>query len=239
MALADTKFRLNQYRPIQDVSRLINNRHVAWPYRLVFGLPTTLVIDVLLPGRLFPWGDYYNPWTNTVHLYSDHPAVALHEAGHAYDSGRRHFKGTYAAIRLIPFVGLYQEAQATDEAITHFIETGEQQQELAAYKILYPAMGVYAGNYLFTVGGPVIGAAIGHIYGHAKAYDRAKKYERMGVRAQPPSRTPRRPVITPAVRPSVEPSTDSAAWVPLQSPSTLSPKNREQWNSGDRYRNQF
>jgi hypothetical protein len=226
-ALADTKFRLNQYRPLQDLARLVNNRHVAWPYRLLVGLPATLILDVALPGRLFPWGDYYNPWTNTVHLYSDHPAVALHEAGHASDIGRRHFKGTYAAIRLVPFVDLYQEAQATDEAITFFIETGEQQQEVDAYKILYPALGIYAGQYMFIFGGTILGAMIGHMYGRAKAYDRARAYEQGG--GQGPRTTPVRslpasfparaiPSGAPTAVPDASPAAESEAWVPLQSP---------------------
>jgi hypothetical protein len=177
--VGQTMVRLNQYAPHKDLKRLVTNRQVAWPYRLLLGLPSTLIIDVLLPGRLFPWGDYYNPWTNTVHVYSDHPAISLHEAGHAYDIGRRRFKGTYAAIRIVPFVDLYQEAQATDEAIRHFIETGDRKQELRAYKILYPAMGTYAGSYMFILGGSIIGAIVGHLYGRAKAHDRAKYYERL------------------------------------------------------------
>lgn len=177
-----TTFRLNQYAPHKDLKNLIRNKQVAWPYRLLIGLPVTLVFDVALPGRLFPWGDYYNPWTNTVHLYSDHPAISLHEAGHAYDTGRRRFKGTYAFIRLIPFVDLYQEAQATDEAITYFVETGDHQQEYRAYQILYPAMGTYAGSYILIFGGPLIGAVVGHIFGRAKAHDRQKYYEQIEVR---------------------------------------------------------
>lgn len=84
-AFEDTAYRINQYSPVQDLRALTRNKHVAWPYRLLIGLPITLIYDVVLPGRLFPWGDYYNPYTNTVHLYSDDATVALHEAGHAYD----------------------------------------------------------------------------------------------------------------------------------------------------------
>jgi len=179
-----TVFRLNQYAPHKDLKRLITNKQVAWPYRLLIGIPVTLIFDVVLPGRIFLWGDYYNPWTNTVHLYSDHPAISLHEAGHSYDIGHRRFKGTYAFIRTIPFVDLYQEAQATDEAITHFIEIGDRHQEYRAYKILYPAMGTYAGSYMFIVGGSVIGAIVGHIFGRAKAHDRRKYYEQLDAQKE-------------------------------------------------------
>ena len=175
-AFEDTKFRLNQYRPVQDLARLVKNRHVAWPYRLLLGFPLTLVFDVLLPGRLFPWGDYYNPYTNTVHLYSDHPAVALHEAGHAHDFSEHRYKGSYAVLRLVPGVDLFQEYTASSKAIDYFIMTQDRLEELRAYRILYPAYGTYLGSYLLPYGA-FPGALVGHIWGRLKAHTRAGYYQ--------------------------------------------------------------
>ena len=175
-----TQFSLNEYAPGRALKRLVHNRKVAWPYRLLFGFPITLLTDVLLPGRLFGGfigGDSYNPFTDTVAIYSDLPSVALHEAGHAHDTNGRRFKGTYAFIRLIPFVDLYQEFEASDEAFRYLVETGEREEELAAYKILYPAFGTYVGNYTLLPGGNVAGALVGHIWGRAKAHSRRKYYE--------------------------------------------------------------
>ena len=186
-ALNDARFQLNEYHPGQDLSRLIHNQYVAWPYRLLLGLPITLVFDVVLPGRLFPWGDYYNPFTNTVHLYSDHPAIALHEAGHAHDFASRHWKGTYAALRLIPFVDLYQEYKATDEAIGYFKETGDHPVEVGAYKILYPAYGSYVGSYLFPPVGTVIGILLGHLVGRSTAAIAQRRYRNEAYRHAPPA----------------------------------------------------
>jgi len=76
-----TIYRLNQYAPIDDLRRLVRNKSMSWPYRLLLGLPITLISDVLLPGRVIPLGDRFNPFTNTVHIYSDDAAIALHEAG--------------------------------------------------------------------------------------------------------------------------------------------------------------
>ena len=177
-AFTDAKFRLNQYRPLQDLSRLAHNRHVAWPYRLVLGLPITVLTEVLLPGRLLPWGDYYNPYTNTVHLYSDHPAIALHEAGHVHDFSGRRFKGTYAALRLVPFVNLYQEYRATHEAIGYLRKTGDRDEELGAYKILFPAYGSYVGAYIFAPIGTVAGVVTGHLVGRTTAAARERRYHR-------------------------------------------------------------
>jgi hypothetical protein len=177
--IGQTLVRLNQYKPLEDLKRLITNRQVGGLYRLFLGLPTTLVVDVLLPGRVFPWVDYYNPWTNTVHLYSDHPAISLHELGHTTDLARWRFKGTYAAARLLPFVDLYQEYHATKDAIDDLIQTGERTEELWAYRILYPAFGSYVGSYLLHPGGFVPGALLGHWVGYAKAYDRGIYYKEL------------------------------------------------------------
>ena len=183
-AIKDTKFELNEYRPIQDLSRLVKNHYVAWPYRLLLGLPVTLLFDVLLPGRLFPWGDYYNPYTNIVHLYSDHPAIALHEAGHAHDFAGKRFKGTYAAARLIPFVDLYQEYQASDEAIKYLEKIQDRPTEIAAYKILYPAYGSYVGAYFFPPFGVIGGVILGHSMGHAKAWEKNRFYEHFAAASE-------------------------------------------------------
>ncbi len=176
-ALKDARFQLNAYNPGEDLSRLIHNPHVAWPYRLLLGMPVTLVFDVFLPGRLFPWGDYYNPFTNTVHLFSDHPAIALHEAGHAQDFASRRYKGTYAFARLIPFVDLYQEYKATHEAITYLKDIEDHSTELSAYKILYPAYGTYVGSYIFPPFGTAVGVLIGHATGRSTAAVVQHRYE--------------------------------------------------------------
>ena len=188
-ALKAARFQLNEYRPGEDLSRLVHNHYVAWPYRVLIGVPVTLFADVLLPGRLFPWGDYYNPYTNTVHLFSDHPAIALHEAGHAHDFASRRFKGTYSALRLIPFVDLYQEYKATQEAIRYLKAVHDQPTELSAYKILYPAYGTYVGSYFFppigTLGGALLGHAAGRSTAALTAYE-ARRHQDTSTSVPPP-----------------------------------------------------
>jgi len=193
-ALADARFQLNEYHPGQDLSRLVHNHYVAWPYRLLIGFPVTLIVDVLLPGRLFPWGDYYNPYTNTVHLYSDLPAVALHEAGHAHDLATRRFKGTYSAARLIPFVDLYQEYKATQEAIRYLKEIKDHETEFAAYKVLYPAYGTYVGGYFFPPFGTLGGVLLGHAAGRSEV---ALQRHHYGQAAQTPPPAPSEPPASP------------------------------------------
>ena len=176
-----THYSLNEYNPGLALGRLIHNRKVAWPYRLLLGLPVTLIADVLIPGRLFAGlltGDSYNPYTDIVSIYSDLPSVALHEAGHSHDFNKRRHKGTYAAMRLIPFVDLYQEYQASDAAIDYLVKTEDHAQELSAYKILYPAYGTYVGGYFLIPGGGLIGALLGHFVGRSRAYERERFYRK-------------------------------------------------------------
>ena len=178
-AFEHTLYRLNQYAPFADVRALTRNHYVAWPYRVILGLPLTLIYDVVLPGRIFPWGDYYNPYTNVVHLYSDDITVALHEAGHAYDFADFPLKGTYATLRIVPFLDLYQEWQATENAIDYLIEIEDRETELKAYRTLWPAYGTYAGGYMPIPFGSIAGALFGHIAGRLKARSKKAYYEHM------------------------------------------------------------
>lgn len=185
-AFEDTHFHLNRYAPHEDLRSLFKNQYVAWPYRIFIGLPVTLIFDVLLPGRLFPWGDYYNPYTNTVHIYSDDPTIVLHEAGHAYDFSNFPLKGTYALLRFVPFMDLYQEWWASDEAIDYLIDTGDRELEFRAYRTLYPAYGTYVGNYLPLPFGSAVGAVIGHVVARVKVWSRKRYYQEMDAVVEAP-----------------------------------------------------
>ena len=83
-------------------------------------------------------------------------------------------------------MNLYQEFQATDEALRHFIETGERGQELAAYKMLYPAYGTYVGGYIPFPGTSIVGAAVGHVWGRLKARSQAKYYQQLDASRNAP-----------------------------------------------------
>ncbi len=167
--LSDIKVRLNQYRPGDDWRRLTRNTSVAWPWRYTFGAVTVLG-ETVVPGRLFG-GDHYNPYTGTIHLYSDVPALAFHEAAHAKDFSNRKRPGNYAALYLLPGVPLWHERVATNDVLSYVQFRGERPLEREAYFTLYPAYGTYLGNaggYVFPrlsnpiyLGGILVGHAIG------------------------------------------------------------------------------
>jgi len=178
--LHNVKVRLNEYAPGGEWSRLVRNREIGVFWRYTFGALST-VFYTILPGRVFG-GDSYNPFTNTINLYSDHISVALHEGGHAKDFAQTHYKGAYAAARLIPLFPLVQEALATGETVGYHREEQAAEAEKDDYRVLYPAYGTYiAGEGLGIASwfGPVsyptvlaiqAGVAIpGHIIGRIKA----------------------------------------------------------------------
>lgn len=147
--LSTVRVRLNQYRPLDDWRRLIRNDSVGPLWRLTFGSLTVLG-ETLIPGRIFG-GDHYNPYTDTIHIYSDVPAIALHEGGHAKDFGRRKWKGTYAFAYTLPIVPLYHESVASGDALAYLDTYGSPEDRAAAAKILYPAYGTYVGSAAGTV----------------------------------------------------------------------------------------
>jgi hypothetical protein len=168
-SLNDVKVRVNQYRPGDDWRRLTRNTSVAWPWRYTFGA-VSLLGETILPGRVFG-GDHYNPFTATIHLYSDLPSIALHEAAHAKDFSNRRYPGSYAAIYVLPLVPLWHERIATNDVLSYVQYKGDPALRREAYHILYPAYGTYAGSaagyftpkysYPVYLAGVVAGHAIG------------------------------------------------------------------------------
>ena len=191
--VTDTVVRINQYAPHKDFKRLLTNRRVAWPYRLIFG-SISLLFETLLPGRLFGgslYSDYYDPWTNTIHIFSDHPAIGLHELGHAYDFSQQPYQGSYGFARQVFIFALHQEWQATDEAISYLVEIGDRRNELRAYKILYPAYGSYLGSFLIPLPFAFVpGILVGHLVGRAKAAARTQFYRELDAQMTPQSSSP-------------------------------------------------
>jgi hypothetical protein len=150
--LYNVKVRLNQYAPGGEWRRLANNKDVGAFWRWTFGLISTSLYTIL-PGRFFAGllgGDNYNPFTNTVNLYSDSIPIALHEGGHAKDfalKSNRHWRGGYAALRILPLVPLWQEAVATNDALSFLYAKDDTVERKSAYRTLYPAYGTYVGGF--------------------------------------------------------------------------------------------
>ena len=167
--LDHVKVRINQYAPVSDWRRLQSNKSVAWPYRYTLGA-LSVACEAVLPGRIFG-RDYYNPYTATVHVYSDVPALAIKQAGHSKDFTRRTYPGTYALATIVPVINLWPEAIATGDVLAYADRHGATDLEREEYRILYPAYGanlggvagdVFAGAFLPVYAGAVVA---GHVVG--------------------------------------------------------------------------
>jgi len=179
--LHSVKVRHNQYAPIAEFVRLTRNSDVAWGYRYSLGLVTWLRYTIF-PDRLFAGlpliggGDHFNPFTNTINVYSSNVAVLIHEAGHAKDYIEHDSRGTsFALVRLVPVMDLLQEAHASSDAIRYLQCVREFDYELNAYRTLIPAYSTYIAGYF--QGGLIVTLPLvfaGHISGRLQARERGK-----------------------------------------------------------------
>ncbi|WP_028886924.1 hypothetical protein [Teredinibacter turnerae] len=142
--LDDVQVLVNTYKPGVQWSRTFRNREIGGFWRFTLGI-FNAVGYTILPGRFFG-GDHFNPYSNTISIYSDIPSVLLHEGGHAKDFNSRKYKGIYSAIYGIPGVALYHEAVASNEALSYLHDNCDLSQEKSAYHALHPAYGTYVGG---------------------------------------------------------------------------------------------
>jgi len=239
--LYNVKVRLNQYAPGGEWRRLANNKDVGAFWRWSFGLISTSLYTIL-PGRFFAGllgGDNYNPYTNTVNLYSDSIPIALHEGGHAKDfalKSNRHWRGGYGALRILPLVPLWQEAVASNDAMSFLYEKDDTVQRRSAYRTLYPAYGTYVGSIGGQYGrflplgpswlgfviayGPVV---VGHIVGQSIAPFVADRDDLSEPVDWPPPLEPE-PAHEVSVPEVSDPASASPEKAPDQTPETTAPR---------------
>jgi len=165
--LVDTKVRVNQYAPADEWRRLVNNQQIGAGWKYTAGTWKWLGYTIL-PGRIFG-NDEYNPFTNSVYLYSDMPTMGLAEAAYAKDVSERNRPGTYAVVQSLPLVALWHETLATDEVINYISIHGSTEQIEKVRHDLYSRYGLETagtvgqvlpdGSGLFSI----VGAVSGHV----------------------------------------------------------------------------
>ncbi|MCA9044498.1 MAG: hypothetical protein KDA69_09265 [Planctomycetaceae bacterium] len=166
--LAETKVRINQYAPLDEWRRLCGNSEVGIGWRCTFGALHTLGYTVL-PGRVFG-GDSYNPYTNTLSIYSDVPSLGVVEAAYAQDVRSRNYPGTYAFTQEIAPFSLWHDTTALGDAENYIARQGRPEEHIEAVQVLYPRYGMKAGYAVDSlVGGGSVGSIglLGLLTGHA------------------------------------------------------------------------
>jgi hypothetical protein len=113
----------------------------------------------VVPGRIFG-GDQYNPYTNSVYVYSDVPALAVEATAYAKDVTGRSWPGTYAAVNELPFVSIWHETVNVRDAVAFVEENSTDQERLDGLRVLHANYGSTVA--VATGAGPIaqVGAAV-------------------------------------------------------------------------------
>ena len=164
--------RVNQYAPADEWKRLTKNDQISPGWRYTVGA-LSLVGYTLLPGRIMGV-DNYNPYTNSVYVYSDVPALAMEAAAYAKDVRQRELPGTYAAVNTLPVVSVWHETINTQDTLDYLQTHGTNEDHREGLAILYPNYGASVGGafgalFGFTGVFEVGGAVVGHVSGWHKA----------------------------------------------------------------------
>lgn len=177
--LNDVLVRVNQYDPKGEWHRLRENEFVSPGWRYSFGT-LSLVQYTLIPGRILG-GDHYNPFTNTLYINSDVPAVVLHEAAYAKDVHGRPMPGTYAVLNEIPVVSLWRRTWCVNDVLGYARANNDWLMEDETYRVVYPQMGAQSTGLASTFVPfwdsmilHVAGAAAGHATGRMAIYNHSK-----------------------------------------------------------------
>lgn len=169
--MESTKVRINQYAPGDEWRRLVDNKSVGAGWRYTFGAVRTLGYTIL-PGRIFSGlvgGDSYNPYTDSIYVYSDIPAIAVEQGAQAKNVRWRENPGTYASIYSLPVLTLFPAKAAKSEVYEYVALNGTYDEQLAARDALYPKYGSEVGGQAaFIVPGSqfvlsMAGAGVGHV----------------------------------------------------------------------------
>ena len=164
--LNDVLVRVNQYDPLGEWGRLFTNKRIHPGWRFTVGLYNNLEYT-LLPGRILG-GDWYNPFTNTLNVYSDLPPLVLSRVAYAKDVRNRDHSGFYAATQELPIIGLVHETIANQDVLAYLARHGNPQELREGRRILYPDYGGSWGAQLASFVpfgssvGRLVGAAVGH-----------------------------------------------------------------------------
>jgi hypothetical protein len=181
--LADVSIYVNCYEPKEQWRRLKENKRIGAGWRYSLGT-LNMVGYTLLPGRIFG-GDQYNPYTNSLSINSDVPAIALYEAAYAKDVHAHKLPGTYAVFSGLPGIAIFRRSHEVGDVLGYAQAQHDWETERQAYHILYPQVGAETAS----IAGPVMpiwwampilglgGAAAGHVTGRMVAAHRANQID--------------------------------------------------------------
>lgn len=164
--LGKVKVRINEYDPADQWRRLKANESMIGPVRYTFGA-ISVIGYTLLPGRIWG-GDGYDPYTNTINIYSDVPAIALYEGGCAKQQAMSKYKGFSAIFGGGPINSI----RASNDALGYIKENGDAADMRGGYRSMYPMVAMSAVSPIVRWFAPPVIVPVlvaGHAAGQAKA----------------------------------------------------------------------
>jgi len=149
--LHDVHVSVNQYKPQLVWRRTFTNPKTSLLSKLTLGTLVCLIETFYIPKLSGSLGDHYLVTSNTVHLFSDDPAIALHECGHAKDYHSKKNPTLYSLLGVLPYhIGdvatLYKEGTATKHAIKYLHDKKADEKVKHAFKVLVPAFAGYCAS---------------------------------------------------------------------------------------------
>jgi len=237
--ITDVYVAVNDYDPKGQWARLRQNDRIAPVWRYSMGTLAWLGYTIA-PNRIFG-GDKYNPYTNTLNLSSDVPALVLAEAAYAKDIHSRRHPGTYAAVfNDLPVLSIWRQARATSDVLAYSRTKADWKTEEQAYHVLYPRIGSAcagtAGPFVPVVG-PFLGAggaAAGHVAGRTVAYMQKSKLPKPLPEAVPNDARPSVEGATPTTLVADKESSRSPPASPPSDASRVIPASFEASHPADR-----
>jgi len=178
--ITDVYVAVNDYDPKGQWKRLRENDRMApfWKYSMG---TLAWVGYTVLPNRIFG-GDRYNPYTNSLNLSSDVPALVLAEAAYAKDIHSRRHPGAYAAfVNDLPVLTVWRHALAASDVLGYSRAENDWKTEEQGYHVLYTQLGassVGTAAPFVPVFGPLLGlggAVAGQATGRTVAYVQKSK----------------------------------------------------------------
>lgn len=117
--------------------------------------------------------DHYNPLSNSIHSYINHPAIKAHEIGHAIDFDAANKKGNNPFLSRLTYgfypMTLFREGRASTNASRLLEEMDHPEKDKIlddSSRMLSAAYGTYVGSPLGPIGSAA-GAAGGQVIGVA------------------------------------------------------------------------
>ena len=177
----------------------------------------TIIPERLFAGFPIPWigsgGDHYNPYTNTVSIYSGNRSISLHEGGHAKDFSeieKPALEGRVRgpAVRAVPGHSLRVVAGGRRKQRRAELGPGDRREprvEIGLSHPSTPAYATYVGGGAADISGfflpewwmPYVvqfgTVAVGHVAGQTRALPRGRAVRRPRARARGDERLLRGP----------------------------------------------